>query len=537
LILFVVIIAAGSAYAFSAAQAKEYKASAESLLNPDATLINTAGRAQSDAQARFDSGQALVAHSPVVAVAALSAANHPAGITSNRLVAISSVTADPNSNVLTFAVTNRDPNLAVRLVNAYVDGYAAYSTEQLTSKVRAAIAHESQQITALSQQVAENNAAGKSNASLYPELRGLLAQRTGDQQTLGSVASSGPQVVRHADSASKTQPNVKKDLLLGLVLGLVLGVAAAFGREALDTRIRSAGEVSDALGLPLLARIPSPSRKLSSKHQLAMLSDSDQSSQVEAFRTLRVALDFANLTVGAKRIMVTSAIEREGKSTTVSNLAIALARSGRRTVLVDLDLRRPYIDKFFGLEGRPGVTDLALGLVPLNEAVSSIAVSADSLPDSHGTHANGNGKGNGTSTVQCLLTVVPAGTSLPPNPVDFMDSPALDALLLDLAADADIVLIDTPPLVPVADGISLSAKVDGVVIVAQTQLLRRPLLSEMARVLDTCRAETLGFVLTGAEAEDGYGYGYGSGYGYYGHAPDGHAAERNDREALPQTFT
>ena len=100
--------------------------------------------------------------------------------------------------------------------------------------------------------------------------------------------------------------------------------------------------------------------------------DDEGGLQSEAYRKLRINLDFANLSIKARTIMITSATEQEGKSTTVANLAIALARAGRRVVLVDLDLRKPFIDHFFDLTGRPGLTDVALGNVTLDQALWSI---------------------------------------------------------------------------------------------------------------------------------------------------------------------
>src|SRR5207247_6981470 len=119
-------------------------------------------------------------------------------------------------------------------------------------------------------------------------------------------------------------------------------------------RVRKAEEIAEQLGIPLLARLPQPSRGLRNKNRLAALEEPDGAA-AEAFRMLRTNLDFVNIDRSAKTIMVTSAVESEGKSTTIANLAVTLARSGRRVVLVDLDLRRPYLDRFFGLGGRPGV--------------------------------------------------------------------------------------------------------------------------------------------------------------------------------------
>ena len=160
---------------------------------------------------------------------------------------------------------------------------------------------------------------------------------------------------------------------MGFGLGLVIGLVLVSLAEALDTRVRTAEDVSSRLGLSLLTRIPIPPRTLRKAGALGMLDD-EGGAETEAYRKLRINLDFANLSVKARTIMITSATEQEGKSTTVANLAVALARAGRRVVLVDLDLRKPYLDHFFNLAGRAGVTDAVLGNVTLDQAMWSIPI-------------------------------------------------------------------------------------------------------------------------------------------------------------------
>ena len=423
---------------------------------------------------------------------------------------MSSVSSDPNSNVLTFAVTGRHPSLATRLVNAYVDGYAAYSAEQLTAKINLAILDETQKIDSLNRQIAARKKKGASSGTLYPELHGLLEQRTTNQQTLNELsATGGAQVVRRAQGASQTQPTPIRNAAIGFALGLVLGIALALLRKALDTRVRSATEIANGLGIPLLSRVPTPPKRLAANYKLAMLSESDQT-HLEAHRKLRVAVDYANSSVNAKVIMVTSAIEQEGKSTTVANLAVAMARAGRNTVLVDLDLRKPALARFFDLGDRVGMTDVALGYATLEEALVPIVIPND------GAKPLQSDNGNGAGVLDGILKVVPAGR-LQPDPVDFLSSKRVSHLLAQIGKEADIVLVDSAPLLPVADGVPLSNHVDAIIVIAKAVLLRRSMLGEMRRLLATCHGAKLGFVLAGAEAEDGYGYGYGD-YGYDGGA-------------------
>ena len=398
--------------------------------------------------------------------------------------------------------------------------------KQLTAKINLAILDETQKIDSLSRQIAARKKRGASAGTLYPELHGLLAQRTANQQTLNELsATGGAQVVRHAQGASQTQPKTTRNAAIGLALGLILGIALTLLRRLLDTRVRSASEIANGLGIPLLSRLPTPPKRLSAQFKLAMLSESEPDQpDVEAHRKLRVAVDYANSSVNAKIIMVTSAIEQEGKSTTVANLAVAMARAGRNTVLVDLDLRKPALARFFDLGDRVGMTDVALGYATLEQAMVPIAITnEDARP--RPLHTD---NGNGVGMLDGVLSVVPAGR-LQPDPVDFLSSKRVSYLLAEISKDAEVVLVDSAPLLPVADGVSLSNHVDAIIVIAKAVLLRRPMLAEMRRLLTTCHGAKLGFVLAGAEAEDGYGYGYG--YGDYSYET-GASASENQRSQI-----
>jgi Mrp family chromosome partitioning ATPase len=294
------------------------------------------------------------------------------------------------------------------------------------------------------------------------------------------------------------------------LLGLFLGVGLAFLREALDTRVRSAEAIGAKLELPLLARLPAPAKKLRGESRLTMLAD-PSGPQAEAFRMLRTNFEFASLGKEARVVMVTSATEQEGKSTTIANLAVAMARAGQHVVLVDLDLRRPYIDRFFDLGSRPGLTQVALGVAQLGEAIVRVPISgSDTLASLNG---NGNGNGNGNRRALGALDVLPSGP-IPPDPGEFVGTARLTEILEHLRAHADVVLIDAPPLFHVGDGLVLSSKVDAVLVVTRLDVMRRPMLGELSRLLHTMPAHKLGFIVTGAEAEEGYSDAYGGAYYY-----------------------
>ncbi|MCA1682723.1 MAG: P-loop NTPase [Actinobacteria bacterium] len=334
-----------------------------------------------------------------------------------------------------------------------------------------------------------------------------LVDKLEQLRTAEALQSPKALFAQEAGSAVQTQPKPKRNAVLGLGLGLILGIGLALLSHLLDTRVRSADDIRERLGLPLLARIPEPPRRLQAGNEVVMLADPD-SMHSEAFRMLRTNLEFVNLERRARSIMLTSAVEQEGKSTTAVNLAVAFARAGHRVALVDLDLRRPMLARVFGLEGRPGLTDVVLGDATLERAIASIAVT----PRSAGASAGGNGSRHG---VAGILEVLPSGR-LPPDPGELVASAALDGILASLSDRAELVLIDAPPLLHVGDAMALSAKVDAMVIVARLNVLRQPMLHEVRRLLDSSPATALGFVVTGAELEAGYGV---PGYYAYQAAP------------------
>jgi non-specific protein-tyrosine kinase len=174
-------------------------------------------------------------------------------------------------------------------------------------------------------------------------------------------------------------------------------------------------------------------------------------------------------------------------------------------LLVDLDLRRPFLDRFFDLEDAPGLTDAILGHVSLEQAIARIAFGA-------ARQGASDENGNGPATVSGVLEVVPSGP-VPPDPGEIVASHAF-ALQLDvLKRRADLLILDSPPLLHIGDALTLSGLADGMIVVTRLEMFRRPLLAELRRALDSTRAHKLGFVLTGSDIEADYAaYGYARSY-------------------------
>jgi capsular exopolysaccharide synthesis family protein len=478
---------AAAAGLLSAQQQRLYQASADVFLssqNLAATLSNV--QLPYTDPIREAATQADLARTPEVAERAL----REAGVEEDPgyLLGGSSVTAAPNVNLLKFSVTNPDPEVARRLATAYARAYTTYRRRLDTAAVVSARRELSERLGEFTESQRESTA--------YTS----LVEKRQDLLTLERLLGSNALLVRGASGAVQIQPNPVRNSILGGILGLVLGIGFAFLADALNTRVRSVTEVQEQLDLPLLGRLPEPPRKLRAKEELIMLAD-PEAPRAEAFRILATNIDFVNLDRAARSIMVSSAGRAEGKSTTSANLAVTFARAGRRVVLVDLDLRLPALDRFFGLQDRPGLTHVMLGRVSLEDALVPVPVL-----DRDSTRPSGNGAIGG------LLEVLTAG-ALPPNPAEFARSHALAEILRRLEERADLVIVDAPPLLGLSDAVALTASVDALIVVTKLSAARRPVLTELQRVLDGTPVVKLGVVVTGMPVEQTYGYGYGYGYG------------------------
>jgi tyrosine-protein kinase len=509
IIVLAVLLVPLAAVLFSRHQEKLYQASSQVLLSRQNLANSLTGTQDPTVYVQADriaQTQADVARVPAIAVRLLRRLDLRQ-VTASQFLADSSVVAAQNADLLTFRVTNRDPSLARRLAGAYAREYTIYRRQLDTSALQRARRSVEARIHQLERSHNERSA-------LYTS----LVDREQQLATMEALQTSNAYVIQTGRKAAQVQPRTVRNAVLGFVLGIVLGIGLAFLWEALDTRVRSAEEIGARLGgLPLLARLAEPARRLRSKDRLVMVAEPAGPS-AEAFRMLRTNLEFVRLGRGMRSIMVTSAVEQEGKSTTIANLAVSLARSGMRVALVDLDLRRPWLHRCFELDG-PGVTEVALGHVTLDQALVPIAVTEPTFGRRGGPFGNGNGKGNSAPSVRGLLQVLPSGL-IPPNPGEFVSTDALADILTALGEKAELVLIDAPPVLHVGDALTLSTKVDGMIVVTRMNVVRRHMLDELSRLLDQTPAQKLGFVLTAAQEEARYGYGYGDAYHSYAPQPE-----------------
>jgi polysaccharide biosynthesis transport protein len=265
----------------------------------------------------------------------------------------------------------------------------------------------------------------------------------------------------------------------GLLAGALAGCALAMAGGALDTRLRSGEELADELNMPLLAEVPHVSRRVDRRQPLAII-DRPDSRQAEALRLVRASLDVANANGDAQVVLVVGAIGSESKTSTTANLGVAFARRGERVALIDLDLRRPKLGTYFGLESSVGVSDVVRGSSSVGDALSRIPL--DRRNGSNGSTRNGS-----------VMDVLPAGGELS-DPGEFVGSPELQPLFAELRRQYGVVLVDVPPALSAGDAVALSNVADALLVVARPDTLSRTRARELRRVLGNCRARTLGVV-------------------------------------------
>jgi succinoglycan biosynthesis transport protein ExoP len=493
-------VAAGlAAFLLSTGQSPLYHADAQVLVNRTSVVAAVTGIDPSGGDpTRFLKTQASIARSPELAVRVASRSGIP-GMSAGRVLAESSVTPSADSDLVSIGVDDKDPNVAARIANTYASEFAAFSKERATASIDQALTDLRAQLKGLAER-------GQTGSSLYAQ----LLQDQSKLVTVGKLFAGNTSVLQPADGAGKIRPRPKRNAILGFLFGSVVGFALAFLAEALDRRVRNEHEIDQALGIPLLARIPQPSRALQKTDGLVMLQEST-GAQAETFRKLRTSLEFVNPDGAARTIMVTSPVEREGKSTTIANLAVALARGNRRVALVDLDLRRPYLNRLFHISGRPGLTDVALKRADLSDALRPIAI-ATGIQERANLNGDG-GASNGRTASAGLLHLLPAGT-IPPMAGEMLQDERLLGVLDELATRFDVVLIDAPPLLAFGDTMTLSTRVDAIFAITRLGRVQRSILHEFARQLQSCQANLLGYVLTGVEHSESYRYMYEA-YEYY----------------------
>jgi len=484
LLVIAMVLVTGSALVASILQDPVYQASSRLFLQANTSVFDSNG-SQQFSPGRIQTEIQVIQSPPVRAAVREKLGAAPP-------VAVVQV---GSTEVLDVRVKATTPRAAAEFTDAYVTAYVDYRRKQAVDElfakgkeIQKVLDELKEQVARLDRDAAVVAVAGASPAS-SPERDALISQQAlfkqkFDQLGVDSALMNGNgQLVTPAEvPTTPVSPRPIRNAVLGLGLGLVLGIALALLVEHLDDSIKTKEDLERITrGLAVVGMIPAvPSWK--NRAETRVISKVEPSSPAaEAYRSLRTSINFLGVDRTMRVIQITSPNASEGKTTTIANLAVALARAGEQVVIVNCDLRRPRVHDFFGLPQAIGFTNVLLGELPIAEAIQSVP---------------------GERNLRLL-----ASGKLPPNPSELLSSARTKQIIDALKAQGVMVLIDCPPVLPVTDAVVLSSRVDATVVVVSKGSTTVKDLVRTLDVLEQVGAPIIGTVLNGVSAE-GYQYGY-----------------------------
>ena len=325
------------------------------------------------------------------------------------------------------------------------------------------------------------------NSQMYDRLMQRLRETSISEQ----IETTNIRIVDRAEEPKKPiRPKKQTNILLAALIGLSLGIGLAFFFEYLDTSIKSPDEIEKELNLPFLGTVPSIKLpglgKKSTVDELVVLSH-PHSNAAEAFRLIRTGIFLSTAERPPKTILITSSAPFEGKTLNAVNLALTMAQTESRTLIIDGDMRKPRVNKIFGIPVSPGLTDLLTSNLDPAQVVQATS-------DPH-------------------LDVITAGKT-PPNPAELLGSERMRKILATVSERYDRVIIDSPPLIAITDGVILSSITEGVILIVHAGKTGKELVYRSVKSLQDAGAKILGIVLNNLEFKD-YPYSYYYPYRYY----------------------
>jgi capsular exopolysaccharide synthesis family protein len=375
------------------------------------------------------------------------------------------VSAQPDKEVGFIAITARGGTAqeAARIASAFADAVRLTRKRQGIRRVDAAIASLQAQLDEAGDAV--------TRVELSDQLNRLRALRVAQGQNIQVIEPATP-------AASPVSPKPGRNALVALIAALLIAAVLVAFLERMDRTVREPKDLEKLTGTPVLARVPAS----------AFPGGEPDPRIPVVFETLRDSLTFFNVDDALPTVVIISPLKGEGKTTVAANLGVAFAQGGERAVLVDADLRNPQLGPRMGLEDSPGLSEALMGTDP-RSLLQPI------------------------EPFEGRLRMLTAGTQTP-NPSGMLRSARMASVLEQLAADCDIVIIDTAPLLVVSDAYGLLERSSGLVGVARLEQTPRDAVKDMVEVATTAGGRLLGTVATGGREETGYRYGYSYGYTY-----------------------
>jgi tyrosine-protein kinase len=486
MILCIVLIPT-AAYLWSASKPKIYQASSQIQVQAQQvdTSLFAAPTAPSDQEL---TAAARLAQTPSVAQVAaryLRPRPDPASLGI-------SATPDSDSGFITLTATDTDPSRAAAVANAFGQAVRVTRADKARKQTDTAIAG----LQADLDQLNPNDQGDRVQ-------RFQLSQQLQRLRAIRAAQGNNAQIVQPAGIPSTPiSPHPVRNALLALVLAVFLGIALVFVVDGLDRRIRNVEELEGIGGVPLLGIVPLPS------------ADGEKLPEtIEAFRMLRASLTYFNIDRELKMVVISSPLKSDGKTTVATELAAAIARTGKDVLIVDADLhhRESQVAARFERSAELGLASVLVGECTVEDALINVELD------------------------DACIRILPGGMR-PPNPSELLASQQMKDLLSRLTTMTDLVIVDTPPTLQVSDAIPLFERASGVIMIARLGKTTRDAMKRLVRVVQTSGGTPLGVVATGSKTRNLYGYGayggYGWGYKHYDEAllptPSANGAKQSD---------
>jgi polysaccharide biosynthesis transport protein len=392
------------------------------------------------------------------------------------------------SRVMEIAYSDPDPNRAYMAAGAFADAYLEFRTRQalnaalrVTSDIQRRIDERLAELEEINEVIASATpgSVDHQNALYRREvIVGQLSVLETQQASVSAPTLDAGSVIGRRRPTEPSSPSYPLNLALGLFFGGFLGVVVAFVRDRMDDRIRETTELERSARAPTLATVPAV--KAAEMNGLASYDDSNPA-LAESYRRLRNSVHLLARAERLRILMITSAVEQEGKTTTAANLAISLAMMGRKVVLVSADLRRPRLHELLDVENGAGVEGVLRGATSLADAVQA-------------------------TDIENLL-ILPSGPT-PQHPGELLSPERAGPLFKELAKSADYVIVDSPPALLVADTMSMAPYVDAVILIAREGTTTRREIELARDSFEQAGARVLGTVFTNHQGIDSGYYSY-----------------------------
>jgi capsular exopolysaccharide synthesis family protein len=475
------VLVTAAAFGFSKQQTKKYSATASLVFSNNQLGQQVAGlpvASTNNQQAQQNTNLKLVQLGDMAAKTAITLGH---GLTQAKISSALSVSAQSESNIVNVAAAATSPELAAAIANTYSNLFVQEQQSSNHQYYASALALVNKQLAVLK----PRQRAGPAGLALENRAQslGVLAELQSGNVQLAQAA---------AVPTSPSSPKVSRNTVLGALLGLLLGLAAAFLLERLDRRIREPKDLEAIYDLPLLGVVPELAALASPALRNGYAARTLSSGEAESFHLIRAHMRYFNVDRELRTLLIASAAPGDGKTTVARHLAGAAVMMGSRVLLLEVDLRRPTLAKELAIRSGPGLSDVLIGSISMEEAMQSIDVDLQV-----GDRPRGR-----------TLDVLVAGNLLPPNPAELLESHSMESVLEATRSAYDLVVIDTPPLTAVPDAFPLLRKADGVVIVGRIGRNRRDVAERLHETLSGVGAPLLGVIANGFKAGGGTPYAY-----------------------------